>query len=60
MVIAARTEDLSKTFGTTHALVSLNIELPQGEVLGYLGPNRAGKTTTLRLLLGLIGATSGR
>jgi len=60
MVIAARTEDLSKTFGTTHALVSLNIEIPQGEVLGYLGPNGAGKTTTLRLLLGLIGATSGR
>ena len=60
MVIAARTEDLSKTFGTTHALVSLNIEMPQGEVLGYLGPNGAGKTTTIRLLLGLIGATSGR
>jgi polyether ionophore transport system ATP-binding protein len=60
MVIAARTEDLSKTFGATAALVSLNIEIPQGEVLGYLGPNGAGKTTTLRLLLGLIGATSGR
>ncbi len=60
MVTAIRTEDLSKTFGGTRALVSLNIEVPQGEVIGYLGPNGAGKTTTLRLLLGLISATSGR
>src|SRR5581483_3356933 len=42
------------------ALVSLDLEIPQGEVLGYLGPNGAGKTTTIRLLLGLIRATSGR
>ncbi len=60
MVTAIRTEDLSKTFGGTRALVSLNMEVPQGEVIGYLGPNGAGKTTTLRLLLGLISATSGR
>ena len=57
---AIRTEDLSKTFGSTQALVSLNLEVPRGEVIGYLGPNGAGKTTTIRLLLGLIRATSGR
>jgi ABC-2 type transport system ATP-binding protein len=57
---AIRTEDLSKTFGSTKALVSLNLEVPRGEVIGYLGPNGAGKTTTIRLLLGLIRATSGR
>ncbi|HZD68200.1 MAG TPA: ABC transporter ATP-binding protein [Actinomycetes bacterium] len=57
---AIRTEDLSKTFGHTRALVSLNLEVRQGEVIGYLGPNGAGKTTTIRLLLGLIRATSGR
>jgi len=57
---AIRTEDLSKSFGTTRALVSLNLEVPQGEVIGYLGPNGAGKTTTIRLLLGLIRATTGR
>jgi len=57
---AIRTEDLSKTFGTTRALVSLNLEVPRGEVIGYLGPNGAGKTTTIRLLLGLIRATTGR
>ena len=57
---AIRTEDLSKAFGQTRALISLNLEVPEGEVFGYLGPNGAGKTTTIRLLLGLIRATSGR
>jgi polyether ionophore transport system ATP-binding protein len=60
MALAVRTEDLSKRFGDTEALVSLNVEVPEGEVLGYLGPNGAGKTTTIRLLLGLLRATSGR
>jgi ABC-2 type transport system ATP-binding protein len=60
MATAIRTHDLSKTFGTTEALVSLDLEVPEGEVLGYLGPNGAGKTTTIRLLLGLIRATGGR
>jgi ABC-2 type transport system ATP-binding protein len=58
--VAIRTENLSKTFGSTTALDALNLEVPRGEVLGYLGPNGAGKTTTIRLLLGLIRATSGR
>jgi ABC-2 type transport system ATP-binding protein len=57
---AIRTEDLSKTFGTTEALVDLNLEVDPGEVIGYLGPNGAGKTTTIRLLLGLVTATRGR
>ena len=60
MATAIRTEALSKTFGQTKALISLNLEVLEGEVIGYLGPNGAGKTTTIRLLLGLIGATSGR
>jgi ABC-2 type transport system ATP-binding protein len=57
---AIRTENLSKTFGSTQALVDLNLDVPVGEVLGYLGPNGAGKTTTIRLLLGLDNATRGR
>lgn len=60
MTVAVRAEGLSKKFGRTQALVSLNLEVPEGEVLGYLGPNGAGKTTTIRLLLGLITATAGR
>jgi len=57
---AIRTESLAKSFGDTVALRSLTLEVPPGEVLGYLGPNGSGKTTTIRLLLGLIRATSGR
>ncbi len=60
MTTAIHTESLSKTFGRTQALISLNLEVEGGEVIGYLGPNGAGKTTTIRLLLGLIRATQGR
>jgi ABC-2 type transport system ATP-binding protein len=57
---AIRIEGLSKAFGHTLALSSLDLEVAPGEVIGYLGPNGAGKTTTIRLLLGLLRATSGR
>ena len=50
---------LSKIYGGKAALDSLDLEIKQGEVVGYLGPNGAGKTTTIRLLLGLIKPTSG-
>jgi ABC-2 type transport system ATP-binding protein len=59
MANAITATDLTKRYGTTEALISLNLEVEQGEVLGYLGPNGAGKTTTIRLLLGLIRATRG-
>jgi ABC-2 type transport system ATP-binding protein len=59
-VTAIRTENLSKSFGQTKALIALDLEVPEGEVIGYLGPNGSGKTTTIRLLLGLIRATAGR
>jgi ABC-2 type transport system ATP-binding protein len=58
--LAIRTDGLSKSFGSTEALVDLDLAVPSGEVIGYLGPNGAGKTTTIRLLLGLINATRGR
>jgi len=50
---------LTKKYGSIVALESLDLEVAQGEVLGYLGPNGSGKTTTLRLLLGLARASSG-
>ncbi len=55
-----RSEGLSKRYGTFEALAPLELELDHGEVLGYLGPNGSGKTTTLRLLLGLLEPSSGR
>lgn len=60
MTAAIKTMGLTKRFGATRALTSLDLEVAEGEVFGYLGPNGAGKTTTIRLLLGLIGATAGR
>jgi ABC-2 type transport system ATP-binding protein len=60
MPAAVRTEGLTKRFGSTDALVDLDLEVAPGEVLGYLGPNGAGKTTTIRLLLGLLHPSAGR
>jgi polyether ionophore transport system ATP-binding protein len=57
---AILTEGLSKRYGATLALDSLDLSVQPGEVYGYLGPNGAGKTTTIRLLLGLHRATAGR
>ena len=57
---AIRTEGLTKRYGGVAALDHLDLEVAQGEVVGYLGPNGAGKTTTIRLLLGLINPTQGR
>jgi ABC-2 type transport system ATP-binding protein len=59
-VPAIRTEGLSKRYGTVDALKDLDLQVDQGEVLGYLGPNGAGKTTTIRLLLRLVQPTSGK
>ncbi len=59
MAIIIQTKNLTKKYGKTAALDTLNLEVREGEVLGYLGPNGAGKTTTIRLLLGLIKPTHG-
>ena len=55
-----RTERLTKNYGGSPALVDLDLAVEAGEVFGYLGPNGSGKTTTMRLLLGLIRPTAGR
>jgi len=52
-------QNLTKQYGRSRVLDSLNLKVQKGEVLGYLGPNGAGKTTTIRLLLGLIRPSSG-
>jgi len=57
---AIRTEGLSKRYGSTLALDQLDLNVAEGEVYGYLGPNGSGKTTTIRLLLGLHRPSSGR
>jgi ABC-2 type transport system ATP-binding protein len=57
---AIQAEGLSKRYGDTLALDSLDLTVAEGEVYGYLGPNGAGKTTTIRLLLGLHRPSAGR
>jgi ABC-2 type transport system ATP-binding protein len=50
---------LVKTFGATRALDGLDLHVEAGEVHGFLGPNGSGKTTTIRVLLGLLRADAG-
>jgi ABC-2 type transport system ATP-binding protein len=54
------TEGLTKVYGPIRALVDVSMEVRKGEIYGLLGPNGSGKTTTIRLLLGLLRPTSGR
>lgn len=54
-----QTTNLSKSFGETKALVSLDLKVPRNSIFGFLGPNGAGKTTTMKLLLGQNKPTGG-
>jgi ABC-2 type transport system ATP-binding protein len=54
------THGLGKRYGATAALEDLTLSVAAGEVYGYLGPNGSGKTTTIRLLLGLHRPSAGR
>lgn len=57
--LAARTSGLRKTYGRTVAVADVDLTVPHGAVLGMLGPNGSGKTTTIRMLLGLTVPTAG-
>ncbi len=53
------TKSLTKYYGKTRGIESLDLSVIAGEIFGFLGPNGAGKTTTIRLLLDLLYATRG-
>jgi len=57
--IAIKTSGLTKSFGRTKAVDSLDLEVRQGELFGLVGPDGAGKSTTMRLLTGIMRPTSG-
>ena len=56
---AIRTENLTKVFGANRAVDGLSFSVAPGEIFGLVGPDGAGKTTTMRLLAGIMDATSG-
>jgi ABC-type multidrug transport system ATPase subunit len=56
---AIRTQGLTKYFGRFEAVSDLSLDVREGDVYGFLGANGSGKTTTVRMLLGLVLATSG-
>src|SRR2546429_8510250 len=57
--IVISTSRLTKAFGKLVAVNDLHLEVLRGDVFGFLGPNGSGKTTTIRMLLGLIRPTAG-
>lgn len=56
---AVTTEKLCKTFGSIVAIDHLDLRIPRGTIYGLIGPNGSGKTTTIRVLVGLLRPTSG-
>ncbi|MFH2138108.1 MAG: ABC transporter ATP-binding protein [Candidatus Omnitrophota bacterium] len=55
-----KTENLTKEFGDLIAVNDLSLDIKEGEFFAFLGPNAAGKTTTIKLLTGLLAPTKGR
>ncbi|MDP6503572.1 MAG: ATP-binding cassette domain-containing protein, partial [Planctomycetota bacterium] len=60
MSTAVRFNEVTKKFGSQIALDEVTLEIPQGVVFALLGENGAGKTTSLRIMLGLTEADAGQ
>ena len=60
MTHAIEVQDLTKRFGSFTAVNEITFQVNPGEVFGFLGANGAGKTTAIRMLIGLLAPTSGR
>ena len=58
--VVIQVENLTRRFGDFVAVDHINFDVHQGEVVGYLGPNGSGKTTTIRMLLGLLEPSDGK
>jgi len=58
--IVIKTENLKKSYNNIEAVKNINVEINKGSIVGLLGPNGCGKTTTIGMLLGLIKPTSGK
>lgn len=60
MSVAIDVRDLTRRFGTFTAVDSITFQVQKGEVFGFLGANGAGKTTAIKMLIGLLAPTSGQ
>src|ERR1700752_2594342 len=58
--IAISTEQLTRRFGELTAVSGVNLQVESGQFFGFLGPNGDGKSTTIRMLTGLLAPTAGR
>lgn len=58
--IAVSTRNISKNYGTVEALKDLSLDFPRGQLTSILGPSGCGKTTLLKIIAGLLDATSGQ
>ena len=53
------TKKLNKNYGTSRGIIDIDLEVKEGEIFGFIGPNGGGKSTTIRILMGLIFKSSG-
>ena len=60
MTLAIDVRGLSKSFGDKHVVQDVDLQVEEGRICGFLGPNGSGKTTTLRMLCGLLTPDSGQ
>src|SRR5512138_417197 len=58
--VVVETEHLTKQYGRRVAVDDLSLQVERGDIFGFLGQNGAGKSTTIRMILGLVRPTSGR
>jgi ABC-2 type transport system ATP-binding protein len=59
MSFAIDVRDINKSFGGKHVVRDLTLQVPRGQIFGFLGPNGSGKTTSIRIICGLLTADSG-